>query len=65
MMVVRDAVRRPDGSLGTYVRTLPTNGTPGSVILPVLEEQVVLVHHFRTLHGPGILKYHVDSARSA
>ena len=47
MIVVRDAVRRPDGSLGTYVRTLRASGMPGSAVLPMLQEQVVLVRHFR------------------
>jgi ADP-ribose pyrophosphatase len=47
MIVVRDAVRRPDGSLGTYVRTLPASGAAGAAILPVLDGQVVLLRHFR------------------
>lgn len=47
MLVVRDAVRRPDGSLGTYVRTLPASGSPGSAVLPMLHGKVVLLRHFR------------------
>jgi ADP-ribose pyrophosphatase len=47
MMVVRDAVRRPDGTLGTYARTLPASGAAGAAVLPLLDGQIVLVRHFR------------------
>ncbi|KAB2347770.1 NUDIX hydrolase [Actinomadura rudentiformis] len=47
LIVVRDAVRRPDGRLGTYVRTLPASGAAGAVVLPILDGQIVLVRHFR------------------
>jgi ADP-ribose pyrophosphatase len=46
-LVVRDAVRRPDGSLGTYARTIPASGAAGAAILPVIGGQVVLLRHFR------------------
>jgi len=46
-IVVRDAVRHPDGSLGTYVRTMPTNSNIGVAILPILDGEVVLLRHFR------------------
>jgi ADP-ribose pyrophosphatase len=36
----------PDGSLGTYVRSL-VPATPGVVILPLLANRVVLIRHFR------------------
>lgn len=47
-VVVRDAVRFPDDSLGTYVRILMREEVcPGAVILPVLNHKVVLLKHFR------------------
>lgn len=46
--VLRDAVRFVDGSLGTYIRRVPSAGdAPGVVILPVYETKVVLANHFR------------------
>ena|SRR5215207_8509966 len=47
LMLVRDAVRFPSGRLGTYVRVVPTEVTPGVAVLPVLDEEVVLLRHFR------------------
>jgi ADP-ribose pyrophosphatase len=47
MLVVRDAVRRPDGSLGTYVRTVPASGWAGAAILPLIDGKAVLLRHFR------------------
>ena len=46
-IVVRDAVRRPDGSLGTYSRTLPASGEAGAAVLPLLDGQIVLLRQFR------------------
>ncbi len=46
-MLVRDAVRRPDGQLGTYVRVISATGATGAAVLPVLGEDVVLIRHFR------------------
>ncbi|GAA0937253.1 NUDIX hydrolase [Actinocorallia libanotica] len=46
-MTLRDAVRRPDGSLGTYTRRLNPGNAPGVVILPVCSGEVVLLRHFR------------------
>jgi ADP-ribose pyrophosphatase len=46
-VIVRDAVRLPDGTLGTHVRSLAPAGIPGVVILPVMAGHVVLVRHFR------------------
>lgn len=48
LRIVRDAVRFPGGTLGTYIRTIPPlrHGT-GTVILPVHGSQVILVRHFR------------------
>lgn len=50
LMLLRDAVRFPDGSLGTYIRAIPPDGgAPGVVVLPVYQGNVILVRHFR--HG--------------
>ncbi|MEO5374791.1 MAG: NUDIX hydrolase [Alphaproteobacteria bacterium] len=48
VLVVRDAVRFPDGSPGTYFRILTKpfdNG--GAVVLPLYQGRVVLLRHFR------------------
>lgn len=51
LMLLRDAVRFPDGSPGTYIRTVaPAGGAPGVIVLPVYEGNVLLLRHFR--HGP-------------
>ena len=48
VLILRDAVRFPDGSLGTYIRSVPPGGSfLGVVILPIWHGQVVLVRHFR------------------
>ena len=47
LIVLRDAVRRPDGSLGTYVRTTPASAADGAAVLPVLDGHIVLLRHFR------------------
>ncbi len=50
--VLRDAVRFPDGTLGTYIRVLATRSEyAGVAIVPVVAGNVVLVHHFR--HATG------------
>jgi ADP-ribose pyrophosphatase len=46
-IVVRDAVRRPDSSLGTYARTLPASGGAGAAVLPLLDGKIVLLRQFR------------------
>lgn len=46
-ILVRDAVHRPDGSLGTYSRTLPASGSAGAAVLPLLSGKIVLLRHFR------------------
>ncbi|GAA0461086.1 hypothetical protein GCM10009544_24540 [Streptomyces stramineus] len=46
--LLRDAVRFPGGALGLYVRMMSTAASPGAVILPLLEDDsVVLVEHYR------------------
>jgi ADP-ribose pyrophosphatase len=44
--MLRDAVRYTDGSLGTYIRMVAPP-VLGVVILPVWQEQVLLIRHFR------------------
>jgi ADP-ribose pyrophosphatase len=46
-MILRDAVRCPDGTLGTYSRSTPTRGSAGSVVLPLLDGSIVLLRQFR------------------
>ena len=45
-MILRDAVRIPNGLLGTYVRIV-RDGTPGVITLPVYQGQILLIRHFR------------------
>ena len=48
VLLLRDAVRFADGSLGTYIRMVaPENSFQGVVILPVWQRQVLLIRHFR------------------
>ena len=47
-MILRDAVRFPDGAPGTYFRVLVKSGDPvGSAVLPVYDGQIQLIRHFR------------------
>jgi len=47
--LLRDAVRFPDGSLGTYIRFVnpDEDDAHGVIILPVYQGQVLLINHFR------------------
>ena len=48
VLILRDAVRFADGSLGTYLRSVPPEGSfPGVVVLPIWQGHVLLVRHFR------------------
>jgi ADP-ribose diphosphatase len=49
LSIVRDAVRFRDGRLGSYIRVLPAArfGAGGSVVLPLVDSEVMLVRHFR------------------
>jgi ADP-ribose pyrophosphatase len=48
LLLVRDAVRYSDGSLGTYIRMIdPDPRFLGVVILPVWQGKVLLIRHFR------------------
>jgi ADP-ribose pyrophosphatase len=46
-ITLRDPVRKPTGSIGTYFRRISPGNAPGVVVLPVHEGNVVLVRHFR------------------
>ena len=59
LIVLRDAVRRPNGTLGTYVRTAPASGAAGVAVLPLLDGKIVLVSHFR--HATR--KWHMEIPR--
>lgn len=48
--VVRDLVRFPDGSIGTYDRFFYTKGLEGGhnvVVLPLHKARIILIRHFR------------------
>jgi ADP-ribose pyrophosphatase len=48
LLVLRDAVRFTDKTLGTYIRIVKDERTsPGVIVLPVYQKQVLLLRHFR------------------
>jgi ADP-ribose pyrophosphatase len=47
LLIVRDAVRMPNGSLGTYIREVAPDDVAGVVMVPVIDGRVVLVRLFR------------------
>lgn len=50
VLLLRDAVRFPDGSLGTCVRSVDEDeSVPGVVVLPLYQGHILLIRHFR--HG--------------
>ena len=50
VLLLRDAVRFPDGSLGTSIRSVDEDErAPGVVVLPFHQGRVLLIRHFR--HG--------------
>jgi ADP-ribose pyrophosphatase len=56
LLVMRDAVRFPDGELGLYNRII---SSPNVVILPLLGDRVALIHRFR--HGTR--RFHYEAPR--
>ena len=44
--ILRDAVRFPNGELGTYIRIVGA-APPGAIIFPVYQGKVLLIRHFR------------------
>ncbi|MEU9957357.1 NUDIX domain-containing protein [Streptomyces sp. NPDC050982] len=57
--VVRDPVRFPDDQLGVYGRIFSTSGVPGVVVLPLLDDLIILVEHFR--HATR--SWHIEAPR--
>lgn len=47
VVLLRDPVRFPDGSTGTYIRSISPSPEQGCVVLPLLDGDVVLIEHFR------------------
>lgn len=47
VVLLRDPVRFPDGTTGTYIRSISPTPEQGCVVLPLLDGQVVLIEHFR------------------
>lgn len=48
IFLLRDAVRFPDGTVGTYIRFAdPEDRAPGVIVLPLYQGQVLLIRHFR------------------
>ena len=48
LLILRDAVRFPDGSLATCIRAVDEGeSVPGVVILPVYQGKILLIRHFR------------------
>jgi ADP-ribose pyrophosphatase len=46
-VLLRDAVRRRDGSTCGYIRLIPARGHGGAAVLPLLGNNVVLIRHQR------------------
>lgn len=73
LLIVRDAVRYSDGSVGTYIREVALDPRlRGVAILPVWQEKILLIRHFRhatrTWHleiprGFGLAEAAEESAR--
>lgn len=47
IVLLRDAVRFRDGTIGPYVRTFPAAAHGGAAVLPILDGKIVLLRHFR------------------
>jgi ADP-ribose pyrophosphatase len=47
LIFLKDLVMFPNGSIGTYIRILPASTKSGVVILPILNDRVVMLRHFR------------------
>ncbi len=48
VFLLRDAVRYPDGSFGTHIRSVDEDEhAPGVVVLPLYQGQILLIRHFR------------------
>jgi ADP-ribose pyrophosphatase len=47
MVLLRDAVRFRNGSVGPYIRMIPGLGRGGAAVLPVVDGKIVLIYHER------------------
>nr|WP_148207335.1 NUDIX hydrolase [Paramagnetospirillum magneticum] len=56
ILMLRDAVRFPDGSLGTHNRVIYPNGARGVGVLPLLDGQIVLLKVYRHAIGRSLLE---------
>lgn len=56
ILMLRDAVRFPDGSLGTHNRVIYANGALGVGVLPLFEGHIVLMRVFRHAIGRFLLE---------
>jgi ADP-ribose pyrophosphatase len=45
--LLRDAVRLPDGTLGSYIRIVIASEAEGAVVLPLQNGRLLLLRHFR------------------
>lgn len=62
ILVLRDAVRFPDGSLGTHNRVVYANGSRGVGVLPLFRGEIVLLRVFRHSIGRFLLEIPRGSA---
>lgn len=46
-LLIRDAVRFRNGSVGPYTRLIHASGNGGAAVLPLLNDKIVLIHHQR------------------
>jgi ADP-ribose pyrophosphatase len=46
-VLLRDAVRFRDGTVGAYIRLIPAAGHGGAAVLPILDGRIVLLKHQR------------------
>lgn len=56
ILMLRDAVRFPDGQLGTHNRVIYANGARGVGVLPLFEGRIVLLRVFRHAIGRFLLE---------
>lgn len=56
ILMLRDAVRFPDGSPGTHIRVVYANGARGVGVLPLLDGRIVLLRVFRHAIGRFLLE---------
>jgi len=46
-LLIRDAVRFRDGSVGPYIRLIHAAGSGGAAVLPLVKDKIVLIRHQR------------------